>query len=325
MQKIDKSHFLWEEKYRPRTFKDLILTNNLIKKFEMMMNEEQMPSFTLASSRPGLGKTSLVHCLMNDLKVETKWYNGSQDRGIDSFKEPLDSFMRHESIYDDVDKKLVVIDESDNLSEAGQKILRGKIEEFAKISSFIMTCNYEHKLISALKSRCPIIDFDAEFNDKKNKKELMTKMVERVSFILTNEKVVYNIRDIGRIVTHFYPSMRDIIKSTQMNIVTENNVKTLVIPEKLDVITDILANVFLLAKNFEYESMKALIDSMSNPNSIYGYIYTNQKLFKDNNSWMLATALSNKYEFQSKTVDHIYLNATTCMIEIMMTKDIELK
>jgi DNA polymerase III delta prime subunit len=54
--------------------------------------------------------------------------------------------------------KVVILDESDGISAAGQAALRNTMESFAKYTRFILTANYKHKIIPALQSRCQFLD-----------------------------------------------------------------------------------------------------------------------------------------------------------------------
>lgn len=53
--------------------------------------------------------TSIVHSIIKDLNADVKWINGSQDRGIDTFKVSVKEFITSVSIDDS--PKIVVIDE----------------------------------------------------------------------------------------------------------------------------------------------------------------------------------------------------------------------
>ena len=53
--------------------------------------------------------TSIVHAIVKELNADVKWINGSQDRGIDTFKVQVKDFITSVSIDDS--PKIVVIDE----------------------------------------------------------------------------------------------------------------------------------------------------------------------------------------------------------------------
>jgi len=58
----------------------------------------------------------------------------------------------------DGELKIVILDESDHISISGQAILRNLMESYADNTRFILTGNYSHKIITALRSRCQSID-----------------------------------------------------------------------------------------------------------------------------------------------------------------------
>ncbi|MHB8097971.1 MAG: AAA family ATPase [Sulfuricurvum sp.] len=109
MKKIDDSQFIWSEKYRPQTLDDVIIDEKTRSKFKEFIKDERFPHILLSSTNPGVGKTSIVHSIIKDLNADVKWINGSQDRGIDTFKVSVKEFITSVSIDDS--PKIVVIDE----------------------------------------------------------------------------------------------------------------------------------------------------------------------------------------------------------------------
>jgi DNA polymerase III delta prime subunit len=53
-----------------------------------------------------------------------------------------------------------VLDEADGLTPAAQDSLRGIMEQYADVCTFILTANYADKIREAIKSRCNIYTFD---------------------------------------------------------------------------------------------------------------------------------------------------------------------
>ena len=122
------------------------------------------PSALLFVGPPGTGKSSaanvLVHLLLpgdanNEMNV--LWTNASDDRGIDFVRSQIKMFARMSGI--GTKRKLIVLDEADGLTPAAQDSLRGIMEKYADVCTFILTANYPDKIREAIKSRCNIYTF----------------------------------------------------------------------------------------------------------------------------------------------------------------------
>ena len=103
----------------------------------------------------------LVHLLLpgdanNEMNV--LWTNASDDRGIDFIRSQIKMFARMSGI--GTKRKLIVLDEADGLTPAAQDSLRGIMEQYADVCTFILTANYADKIREAIKSRCNIYTFD---------------------------------------------------------------------------------------------------------------------------------------------------------------------
>jgi len=96
----------------------------------------------------------------------------------------------------------------DYLTINGQAALRNLMETFSKHARFILTCNYVDRIIPAIQSRCQVFQIVPP-----SKKEV----AERITKILDNEKIVYDIKDIVMLVNEGYPDIRKIINLAQQH------------------------------------------------------------------------------------------------------------
>ena len=77
--------------------------------------------------------------------------NASDENGVDTLREKIKNFASSMGFKP---YKIMILDEADYLSPNAQAALRGVMEEYSQTARFIMTCNYPHKIIPALHSRC---------------------------------------------------------------------------------------------------------------------------------------------------------------------------
>ena len=146
---------LWVEKYRPTTLEDIVLSKEDREFFESLKTKKEIPHLLFAGIQ-GTGKTSLSKIIINDiLKCEYLYINASDECGIDTIRSKVIGFARTKSF--DGKIKIVLLDESDSISFEAMKALRNTIEEFSATCRFILTCNYLHKVIAPIQSRCQII------------------------------------------------------------------------------------------------------------------------------------------------------------------------
>lgn len=191
---------LWIEKYRPRQFKDIVLpeqTRNLVAKW---LKEGIIPNLLLCSL-PGQGKTSLAKLIARDLfKVDYLYINASDENGVETIRSKVSEFARTASF--DGNFKIIILDECDNFpSAASQKILRGLMEEVSDNCRFILTANYGHRVIDAIKSRCVMLDMTPP----------KVEVCKRLFTILTKEGVTIadeQYENIRKLVERHYPDIR---------------------------------------------------------------------------------------------------------------------
>ena len=150
-------NLLWIEKYRPSNFKQIIGQNRIINIIENMIENGSFPHL-IFSGISGTGKTSTIMAIANKLYGSNKTFmvmklDASDDRGINSVRDEIKGFAEKQTIFNE-GIKLIILDEADSMTFDAQFALRRIIEKYSDTTRFCLICNYENKIIPAIKSRC---------------------------------------------------------------------------------------------------------------------------------------------------------------------------
>jgi len=315
MKIVDNSHFIWAEKYRPQCIDDVILPVETRAKFKEYISEGRFPHILLSSTNPGLGKTSITNAIIKELDADVKWINGSQDRGIDTFKVSVKEFITSVSIDDS--PKIVVIDEADGLTKDAQKILRGLIEEFSKNSTFILTCNYKEQLIEPLRNRFIHFDFDNLYNQ--NKKEVGLQIFNRLGFILDNEGVEYEKSDLSPVVSNMYPSVRKMVLVLQQSI----DDGKLNLNESMINLNTKFGEILEFIKNKQFIEVRKRLQDLDEPASLYTYIFKNLDEWFVPQSQPQVVLLCAKYQDMNENARDKAITSAAFAVEVMGTPGID--
>ncbi len=205
---------LWPEKYRPKSIDDYIFNDEVHEAaFRKMIATKNIPHVMLTGIQ-GTGKTAIAQiliaaCVDEDVRdTDVLVINASDQNSVDDVRGQIKS---HILSFGMGTYKVILLQEADYLSLNAQGILRDYMEEYEEHCRFILTCNYEHKIIPAIRSRCQPFRFKAPDRD-----DIAARMVH----ILRSEGVTINKDDVGTIVEHIdgnYPDIRATINSLQQH------------------------------------------------------------------------------------------------------------
>jgi len=201
---------LWVEQYRPKDAEGYVFRDEAQRKQVQAWIKEGTIPHLLFSGAAGIGKTTLAKILINQLGVDdydVLELNASRENNVDTVRERITNFV---STMPFGKFKIVLLDEADYLSPNAQAALRGVMEEYSQTARFILTCNYPHKIIPALHSRCQ--GFHMEKLDQ-------TEFTARIATVLVNENIDVDIDTLDSYVKATYPDLRKCLNLVQMNAV----------------------------------------------------------------------------------------------------------
>jgi len=253
------------EKYRPRDVKRVILPERYKKMFSKFIEEQEIQNLLIHSNSPGVGKTTIAKALANDCNYDYIYINTSLYGGIDTLRSEISQYATVKS-FSNKKGKLVILDEFDFASPNLQAGLRGAIEEFYNKCRFILTANYEKKIIEPLKSRLQVINFDFNDNDKI---ELKPKIIKRLESIAKNENIQYEDGIMDKIVDSFYPDIRKMI-----NNISEYSKQYDIIDEKIFAFSSIDSELSDLILGLKLKDTRQyIIDHNYKYEDLYRYVF----------------------------------------------------
>jgi replication factor C small subunit len=198
---------LWVEKYRPKTFADLVMFGELQNSItEYLKHPESLPSFIFYSSKPGTGKTSTAKIIAWSLGADLLSINASDERGIDVIRNKIVNFCQTKSSNPN-SKRCVFLDEADGLTKQAQESMKALMETYSKNAFFILSCNDIGKIIEPIrKGRSVVINFE---------NPPIEGIIRRLQHICIHEKLKYSLEDITALAKQDYPDIRSMILTLQ--------------------------------------------------------------------------------------------------------------
>jgi replication factor C small subunit len=184
------------------------------------------------------------------------------------------------------------------------------MEEFSSNCGFILTCNYKHKIIEPLHSRCSLIEFNFTNADK----AMMAKAIfARVTDILTQENVDFDKKVVAEVVKKYFPDFRKTINELQ-KYSSNGKIDTGILTNFDEVsIKQLIAAI--KAKNIK-EIRTWVTTSDIDENEVYRKLYDVSSTYMPPQSIPALILILAKYQYQSAFAVDKEINLSAALVEI---------
>lgn len=306
------NQFLWVEKYRPQTIEECILPEGMKNTFKQYIEQGELPTF-LFSGTAGVGKTTVAKALCQEVGADWIMINGSDEgRQIDVLRNKIKNFASTVSLTDA--KKVVIIDEADYMNaDSVQPALRSFIEEFSNNCRFIFTCNFKHRIIEPLRSRCANIEFKV---DNKEKQQIAANFFKRVSAILKQEQVEFDPKVVAELITKYFPDYRRVLNELQRYSVTGKIDTGIFVNMSQESYKELIG--FLKDRNFTEVRKWVAKNADADTPVLFKELYDNSTEFLDPSTIPNLILILADYQYKAAFVADHELNIMAALTEVMI-------
>ena len=299
-------HTILNEKYRPDTLEGYICKDEVKVKFQEFIDNQDIPHILFAG-KPGAGKTTLAKILVNNIDCDFLYINATDERSIDIMRDKVGAFAAAGSFKP---LKIVILDETTHILQAGQVILLNMMETYSLTTRFILTGNYAERLIEPLRSRCQ--EFDLSPPSKKI-------VAQHISVILDKEDIKYEVSDLVILVNKFYPDFRKIINNCQKYTIDG----TLTLDNSINSTDDYQVKILDELKKPSVKSFNLIRQIIANSDvedfeSLYRFLYDKLSEYaKGNEGYIICTLEEYMYHATFRLDKEI--NIMSCISKILET------
>jgi len=305
----NSKHQLWCEKYRPTSLDEYVFHDESHKSaFTQMVADQTIPHLLLSGVQ-GSGKTTIAQILIDAIGFESSdvlIINASDENSVDDMRDKIKSFI---TTFAMGKFKLVLLEEADYLSLPAQAVLRKYMEDPISPARFILTCNYDNKIMPAIKSRAQHYRFKAA--DKNEIAEFGAK-------ILISEGVEFDLDKLDKYVAVGYPDIRKIVNLLQQNSIGGQLLNQAAVAEAGDYRFALLE---LIGEDKWNDARKLACTNVSDDewDGVYRFLYENldkSKKFSNKENWDAGIVTIANHLYKNSIVSSPEINAAAMFIEL---------
>ena len=147
-------------KYKPKYFKEFEMDQEITNILNTMISMNNLNILFIGDS--GSGKTCLINAIMREYYGNIPYsddvltINSLKEQGIQYYRTDVKTFCQTRCSIPGK-KKIVVLDDIDNINEQSQQVFRNCIDKYNSNVHFISSCSNVQKVIDTLQSRMIII------------------------------------------------------------------------------------------------------------------------------------------------------------------------
>ena len=149
------------KKYKPLKYKDFTIDGEFIDVLKTLINIDTLNIMFIGDKSSG--KSSLLDATIREYynldnipNNNVLYINNLYEQGISYYRNEVKTFCQTPSFINGK-KKIIVIDDIDNINEQSQQVFRNCIDKYSHIVSFISSCKNTQKVVESIQSRCTII------------------------------------------------------------------------------------------------------------------------------------------------------------------------
>jgi len=303
----------WTEIYRPKTLDQCILPASTKADLQKYIDTKSIPNLLL-SGPPGIGKTTAARVLVDSIGADMMYLNGSLEGNVDTLRTKIQQFASTMSM--NGEKKYVLLDEADGMSQQAQNGLRAFMEEYAANCGFILVCNFKEKLIDAIaESRLTEISFAYS---REERPQLARGLYGLIVEIFNKHSIQFDSKVVQTVLVEHLQHSQDIRKL--LNKIQRASIHGTFDPSTIDSgLAERFDSLVSFLKAKDFKSVRVWLGENSDlpAEKIYRYIYENSNQLVKSQAVPPMILILAKYQYQQSLVVDGELNLAACMIELI--------